>query len=83
MTLAKDDRRELWTMLKRLGPRGRIEFTQWCCGAATGKKMVGVRVLKHGGTTEETYRAILELEVVFGLDLQVAAEELVRRARRL
>ncbi len=82
LTLALDDRREIWTMLKRLTPRERIAITQKWCGQATGKKIVGVQVLKHGGTVEETYRAMLELEVTFGLDIGQAALELVRWVRR-
>ena len=82
-TLALDDRREIWLALKRLGGRERIAFLQWCCNRATGRKITGVRVSSHTGTVDEAYRDLLALEFQFGLDLNVAADELIRRVRRM
>ena len=80
--LELDDRREIWKALEWLNPLERIAFVQWCCGQASGPNKSAVFVDKHSGCVEEAYRDIMALELQFGLDLSVAAKELIRRARR-
>lgn len=36
-----DDRREVWTLMKRLSPARRVQFLEWCCSQA--------RLGKHPG----------------------------------
>lgn len=78
------DRRELWRMLERLGPHGWVPFLTWCCKQVSGRPMTGeVRVTRPPVNVHEAYMDVLQCQVVYGLDLEKALEELTRRVRRL
>lgn len=82
--LELDDRREIWTILKRMTPGQRIDFVRWCCRQVNGPDRVSqVFVTSHTGTTDEAYRDLMHLEIAFHLDLKEALKYLEGVARRL
>lgn len=78
--LTLDDRREIWRLLEKLTPAGRVRFLTWGCRQLKGKG--DVRVTSHTGKVGEAYHDLIALAVVYGLDLHAAACELERRVRR-
>lgn len=81
--LTLGDRREIWELLCRLNSRQRIAFLHWCCRKAPRFGSAGVRVTKHTGTANEALMDLYQLEILYGLDIEKAALELIRRVRRV
>lgn len=79
-TLDRADSRELTALLERLEPQQRIAFVNWCCQQVTGP-VQGVKVTSHTGTAREAFLDLQYLSAVFGLDLDMAARQLVRLVR--
>lgn len=82
VSLPLDDRKEIWTLLDRIGPQARIDFLKECCLATP--PIIGenrICVTSHTGYTTEAYYDLMQLEI-HGLDLNRAVLRLVEIARK-
>jgi hypothetical protein len=79
-----DDRKELVYLLGKLSPAQRLDYLRWCCKVAPGNCGAKPYVKKTStGNALECFFDLWAAAMNFGLDLDKAANELVRRVRRL
>lgn len=94
-----DDRREIYHLLHRLPPAGRVAYLDWCCRRATlgtsgahprpatwlhsRARDAGRCDRADDRLTTEIYVDVVSLANAYRFDLPAALTELVRRVRRV
>lgn len=78
-----DDRREIWRAVERMTPRQRLAWLRWCCELVSDSQLMGVRVTGGDGSVGQIFADLSLLELQYDLNVEVAANELVRRVRKL
>jgi len=73
----KDDRREIWILLKRAKPAVRVRWLAWCCEQVSSE-YVKTKVLESSGTVGEVWHEWASLTFGSGLSVAASGERLVR-----
>lgn len=77
---ARDENREIWRMLQRLGPQRRIEWLRWCCRRVSSQG-VRVDVLESSGEVAEIWNEWASLKVGHGLSVEESGVRLMQMVR--
>lgn len=81
--LERDEKRDLFVLLKRLDPRERLDYLAWACREAGRNRPDKVTVTSSTGTERDVWGDLMSLTFAYDLDPRAALAELVRRVRRL